>query len=116
MHQRTAAIQLPLLQISDAAYPASLHVLAVACPRSVAAWPFPRRQQVSAGARRRQDSSRELRRVAPTPLRGADGLDSACAPAVLAAMGERPVRDVGRASPKSRAGTPRADLTKEPFA
>jgi hypothetical protein len=52
-------------------------------------------------------------RVAPTPFRGAGGLDAACAPAVRAAMGERPVGNAGPVGPMALGGTPRGDQTPE---
>lgn len=72
-------------RIFDAANPVCPCVLMSPVPDR--AW---RRRSPDASESRRGLVGVKTRRVAPTPLRGADGLDPDSAPAVRAAMGERP--------------------------
>jgi hypothetical protein len=78
-------------RISDTTDPVTASVLVLPVPDHAR-----RRRSPNATESPRVLVGVKTRRVAPTPLRGAAGLDPACAPAVRAAMGERPD---GRAGP-----------------
>jgi hypothetical protein len=110
MRERTVTGQFPMpsSQISEASDPVCLSVV-----RSPALDQSRCRRSPDAGESRRVLVSVETLRFAPTPLRGAAGLDADCAPALRAAMGERPVGNAGPVGPMPLGGTPRGDQTQE---